>query len=46
MMKNILLILSVMLLISGCTSTVHGIQEDSKQIWDNTKETIHDATAP
>ncbi|NKQ40950.1 MAG: entericidin EcnAB [Sulfurovum sp.] len=30
---------------SGCTNTVHGIQEDSSNAWRGTKGVIHDATA-
>ncbi len=32
-------------LLSGCTKTIEGIQEDSSNAWHGTKHLIHDATA-
>lgn len=45
MKKNTLfLIVSVLLLLSGCSSTWNGVKEDSNDAWKSTKETIHNAT--
>ncbi|CUB03581.1 hypothetical protein [Marinomonas fungiae] len=32
------------LLLGGCSSTWEGVKQDSSDIWNSTKETIHDAT--
>ena len=45
-MKKVTLffIASVLLLLSGCSSTWNGVKEDSSNAWKSTKETIHNAT--
>ncbi|WP_428740033.1 entericidin EcnAB [Sulfurimonas sp.] len=45
-MKKIFLLLTIMFLIflTGCSATVKGVKQDSKKIWEDTKETIHEAT--
>jgi len=46
-MRKFLLFISIItLLLSGCSRTVHGIQQDSSNAWNGAKGAIHDATAP
>ncbi len=47
-MKKLLLwsvLAAFVTLVSGCTNTVNGIQEDSSEAWHGTKRVIHEATA-
>jgi len=47
-MKKLLLwslLAAFMMLGSGCTNTVNGIQEDGSEAWHGTKRVIHDATS-
>lgn len=46
-MKNLLLLLitaAFLALTTGCSSTWEGVKKDSKDAWNSTKETIHEAT--
>jgi len=45
-MKNIILILALALLSSGCSKTWTGIKQDTHEMLSNTKEVVHEATAP
>ncbi|CAA6802501.1 MAG: Unknown protein, partial [uncultured Sulfurovum sp.] len=38
--------LLLMLFFTSCTRTFSGIQEDSQNIWDNTRDALHRATSP
>jgi len=33
-----------LMLLLGCTRTIEGIKQDSSQLWQGTKQYIHDAT--
>lgn len=46
-MKKVLLLLPVLgiLFMSGCSSTIDGVKQDSSNAWKKTKQTIHEATA-
>ncbi len=39
-----ILLSASMLLLSGCTKTIEGIQGDASDAWHGTKRVIHDAT--
>ena len=41
---TLLLVTSVLLLLSGCSSTWNGVKEDSSNAWKSTKGAIHKAT--
>lgn len=43
-MKYPLIAIMLALFLSGCSSTWEGVKNDSSDIWNDTKETIHDAT--
>ncbi|RDL44849.1 entericidin EcnAB [Marinomonas piezotolerans] len=43
-MKYPLLAIALTLFLSGCSSTWEGVKDDSSDIWNDTKETINDAT--
>ncbi len=43
-MKYPLIAIMLTLFLSGCSSTWEGVKNDSSDIWNDTKETIHDAT--
>lgn len=43
-MRFPLLAIALTLLLGGCSSTWEGVKQDSSDIWNSTKETIHDAT--
>ena len=46
-MVKVLMMISIMVIfMSGCTRTIQGIQEDSRNAWEGAKSTIHNATAP
>lgn len=45
-MKNIILCSILALGISGCSKTWSGIKQDSSELFTDTKEVIHNATAP
>ena len=46
-MRKILFFFSIMiLLLTGCTRTIHGIQQDSRDVWEDAKGAVHNATAP
>ena len=46
-MTKILLTLSIIILfMTGCSRTIHGIQQDSQDVWDDAKGAVHNATAP
>ena len=44
-MKVSLIATVMVLLIGGCSNTWQGVKEDSSQVWDDTKQAIHEATA-
>ena len=47
-MRNLMawvLLVVFVLMASGCTKTIEGIQEDSSSAWHGTKKLIHDVTA-
>lgn len=46
MKKNILFLTLTLLATTGCTKTWSGIKQDTYNAVSNTKEVIHDATAP
>jgi len=46
MKKNILFLTLALFITTGCSKTWSGIQQDSHDAFANTKEVIHDATAP
>ena len=43
-MKLPLLAIAVTLVLAGCSNTWEGVKEDSSKAYENTKETIHEAT--
>ena len=43
-MKYPLIAIALTLFLSGCSSTWEGVKDDSSDIWNDTKETINDAT--
>ena len=46
-MKRILFfVFALMIMFSGCTRTVNGIQQDTTNAWNGAKDAIHNATAP
>ena len=45
-MKSRLLFLAVIMLIStGCSKTWSGVKQDTNEVYEDTKEVIHEATA-
>lgn len=40
----LLVIVSTLVISSGCSGTWEGVKSDSGKAWDSTKETIHEAT--
>jgi len=46
MKKNILFLTLTLLITTGCSKTWSGVQQDTRDVLDNTKEVIHEATAP
>jgi len=45
-MKKTLLLLAVMMLIlTGCSKTWSGVKHDTNEVYQDTKEVIHEATA-
>jgi len=46
-MKKTLLFLTLTALVTvGCSKTWSGIKQDTHEVFENTRETIHEATAP
>ncbi|CAA6809092.1 MAG: Unknown protein [uncultured Sulfurovum sp.] len=45
-MKQALTLLLLVVFLTGCTRTFSGIQEDSENIWENTRDALHRATSP
>ena len=39
------LIMTLSMVMSGCSKTWSGIKQDSSEAWDTSKKAIHDATA-
>ena len=46
MKKNILFLTLALLVVTSCSKTWSGIQQDTREVVENTKEVIHEATAP
>ena len=45
-MKKILILLAVTtLMMTGCSKTWSGVKQDSNEVYQDTKEVIHEATA-
>lgn len=45
MKKQLFLALFFLILLSGCTKTIQGIQGDTSDAWHGTKRVIHEATS-
>ncbi|OOE74657.1 entericidin EcnAB [Salinivibrio sp. ML198] len=43
-MKLSLLLVITTLFVAGCSNTWEGVKEDSSKVWEDTKETVHEAT--
>mgnify|MGYP001457168628 CR=1 FL=1 len=43
-MRISLLVVAITFFLSGCSNTWEGVKGDSSTIWNDTKETIHEAT--
>ncbi|UGA55697.1 entericidin EcnAB [Vibrio sp. VB16] len=43
-MKASLIAIVITFFLIGCSNTWDGVKEDSSTIWNDTKETIHEAT--
>jgi len=46
MKKTLLLLTLTALMTTGCSKTWSGIKQDTHEVYENTKETIHEVTAP
>jgi len=46
MKKNILLLTLILLVTTSCSKTWSGVKQDTREAVENTKEAIHEATAP
>ena len=46
MKKNILYVTLTLLILTSCSKTWSGIEQDTSAMVENTKEVIHEATAP
>jgi len=46
MKKTLLLLTLAALMTAGCSKTWSGVKQDTHEAYENTKETIHEVTAP